>query len=273
MLAAWRIGLLAGAALVLTACGKGEATAPTAAASSAGTAPQPPAPPVPVAGVARKVHEETKLYAFDYSYPAAAEAIPALKSWLEADMAKQKADLAQSAKEGAADAKQSGFDYRPYASGMDWKVVADLPQWLSLSASVYSDTGGAHPNHGTTALLWDKAAGQQRKVVDLFTSPAAFTKVLQPAFCDALDAQRAKRRGAKVNRNSGDEFDACLDPASVTVILGSAKKQGFDRIGFLIDPYAAGPYAEGDYEVTLPVTDKVPAAVKPQFRAAFATGK
>jgi hypothetical protein len=273
MVAAWRIGLLTGAALVLSACGKGEATAPAAAPSSAATAPQPPAPPVPVQGVARKVHEASKLYEFDYGYPAAAQAIPALKSWLENDLTMQKGDLAQLAAEVSAEAKESRIDFRPYTSGVEWQVVTDLPQWLSLSATIYSDTGGAHPNHGTTALLWDKTAGQQRKVVDLFTSPAAFTKALQPAFCDALDAQRAKRRWAKVNRNSGDEFDACLDPASVTVILGSANGQGFDRIGFLIDPYAAGPYAEGDYEVTLPVTVKVLAAVKPEFRSAFAAGK
>jgi len=273
-MAVWRMAMVAGVALAVAGCGQDKAPASQAGeASAAAATPQVPVPPAPVAGVARKVHEASKLYEFDYSYPSAAEAIPALKSWLEADLAKQKAELAQSAKEGLGDAQKDGFDYRPYASGMDWKVVADLPQWLSLSASVYSDTGGAHPNHGSVALLWDKAAGQQRKVLDLFTSPAAFTKAVQPAFCDALDAQRAKRRGAKVDRNSGDDFDACLDPASVTVILGSATRQGFDRIGFLIDPYAAGPYAEGDYEVTLPVTDKVLAAVKPQFRAAFAAGK
>jgi hypothetical protein len=210
MVAAWRIGLLTGAALVLSACGKGEATAPAAAPSSAATAPQPPAPPVPVQGVARKVHEASKLYEFDYGYPAAAQAIPALKSWLENDLTMQKGDLAQLAAEVSAEAKESRIDFRPYTSGVEWQVVTDLPQWL---------------------------------------------------------------RWAKVNRNSGDEFDACLDPASVTVILGSANGQGFDRIGFLIDPYAAGPYAEGDYEVTLPVTGKVLAAVKPEFRSAFAAGK
>ena len=47
----------------------------------------------------------------------------------------------------------------------------------------------------------------------------------------------------------------------------------FDRIGFLIGPYAAGPYAEGSYDVTLPVTPAVIAAVKPEFRTAFAAGR
>ena len=47
----------------------------------------------------------------------------------------------------------------------------------------------------------------------------------------------------------------------------------FDRIGLLAAPYVAGAYAEGSYEVTLPVTPKVLAAVKPEYKAAFALGK
>ena len=68
---------------------------------------------------------------------------------------------------------------------------------------------------------------------------------------------------------STEIFDECIDPVKSTVILGSSNKQTFDRIGILVAPYEAGPYAEGDYEVTLPVTQAVLAAVKPEYRAAF----
>ena len=68
-------------------------------------------------------------------------------------------------------------------------------------------------------------------------------------------------------------FDQCIDPTASTVILGSSNKQQFDRIGILIAPYEAGPYAEGDYEITLPVTKAVLAAVKPQYRSVFALGR
>ena len=64
-------------------------------------------------------------------------------------------------------------------------------------------------------------------------------------------------------------FDDCIDPVKSTVILGSSNKRTFDRIGVLVGPYEAGPYAEGDYEVTLPVTQAVLAAVRPEYRAAF----
>lgn len=58
-----------------------------------------------------------------------------------------------------------------------------------------------------------------------------------------------------------------------TIILGSSNGQQFDRIGVLIAPYQAGPYSEGDYEVTLPVTRAVLAALKPQYRSVFAPGR
>ena len=46
-----------------------------------------------------------------------------------------------------------------------------------------------------------------------------------------------------------------------------------DRIGILIGPYEAGPYAEGGYEVTLPVTPAILAVVKPEYRASFAASR
>ena len=43
-----------------------------------------------------------------------------------------------------------------------------------------------------------------------------------------------------------------------------------DRIGLIADPYVAGSYAEGAYEVTLPVTRAIIGTVKPEYRGAFA---
>ena len=72
---------------------------------------------------------------------------------------------------------------------------------------------------------------------------------------------------------SGDEFDKCLAPSEVTVLLGSGDKVHFTRIGLIADPYMAGSYAEGSYEVTLPVTPALIKAVRPEFRGAFAVGR
>lgn len=262
--------------IALAGCSQGEEQRQQGAATAAATAsantvaPTAQATAAANAGAARSVAESSDLYEFDYAYPAAAGAIAGLRTWLDSDLARERSELASEARTGRDEAKAGGFPYRPFARGREWKVVTDLPGWLSLSAAVYSDGGGAHPNHGSDALLWDKSAAVQRKATDLFTSKAALAKALSPSFCDLLDRERAKRRGTPVQRDSGDQFDECIDPAAQSVILGSSDRQHFNRIGILVDPYEAGPYVEGDYEITLPVTEAVLAVVKPEFRAAFA---
>lgn len=243
---------------------------PAGAAASASAVPAaPPAPPVSSAE-ARKVSEKTDLYEFAYSYPAAAAGLPALRDWLEADLARNKADLANEAKEAAKDAKAEAMSFNAYESETEWQVVTDLPGWLSLSAQTYLFTGGVHGNTAFQTILWDKAAGKRRSVIDLFTSPAALKRAVQGPFCAALGKERAKRReGDEVWDDPDDPFVKCIDPLEEVVILGSKGRTGFDRIGFLIAPYDAGPYAEGTYEVTLSVTPAVLAAVKPEYKAAF----
>ena len=270
------------AALALSACsGKdGAAAAPeasgtagavgggaTASAISAGGA------PATAAAAARSVDESNELYEFQYSYPAAAAAIAPLKAEFDGDIDKERKELISNAKEMRADAKKDGFPFRAPGRWTAWKVVTDLPDWLSLSAEESTYEGGAHPNHGYDALLWDKKANVKRDPDDLFTSDKALSAVIRKDFCAALDRERAKKRGAPVKRGSDEPFSDCIDPADSTVIVGSAGGKAFDRIGILIGPYEAGPYAEGGYEVTLPVTAAVLAAVKPEYRASFAPAR
>lgn len=227
----------------------------------------------PAAPVARVVHEDNGVYSFDYSYPAAVAAVPALKARLDADLARRRTMVVSEATEAKADAAKGGYPYNPYGWSQKWSVVTAIPGWLSLSADYWSYTGGAHGMMWWGAMLWDRKANLPRNPLDLFVSKAALSKAIRAPFCAALDRQRAKKRGEPVNRSSGDQFDACIDPVAETVILGSAGRQKFDRIGILIAPYNAGPYAEGTYEVTLPVTPAVLAAVKPAFKGAFSVQK
>jgi len=266
-------------ALLLAACsGPNDGTGgggpvPTGGSDAAlATDAAPAASPLPAA-VAVSVEDETPLYDFDYAYPAQAAAIPALKAWLDADIEDVRRSLIAEAREGRAAAKKAGFDFNPYGHSTRWAVVTDLPGWLSLSAERWSFTGGAHGNPWTEALLWDKGADRRRAAVDLFASKQALSAAVRAPFCDALDRERAKRRGEAVDRTSGDMFDECIDPADSTVILGSADRRYFTRIGILVDPYEAGPYAEGTYEITLPVTLAVLKAVKPEYRPLFALGR
>jgi hypothetical protein len=269
--------LVAGLALIAAGCNDtSPAAAPDFVATQGATQPTGPkirrnaqadATTTPAKG--RDVEFKNDVYDFSYSYPAKAAAIPELKALLDKRLDAARAEVEKGAKADQAEAKQNGYPYRAHSSGATWLVVTDVPRWLSLSAEMYDYSGGAHGMTFFDALLWDKQQNLARTASDLFISKAALGSVLREPFCAALDKERAKRRGEPVNRNSGDQFDECIDPVEHTIILGSSNGRTFDRIGVLVEPYAAGAYAEGTFEITLPVTQGILGSVKPAYKAEF----
>ena len=222
----------------------------------------------------RSLKVDTDLMQFEYSYPAKAASIPKLAALLDRRIDEAGKALEKSATEGLASAKKDGYPYRTYSNVVKWSVVTDLPNWLSLSSINYNFTGGAHGMTVFDSLLWDKKAEKALNTMDVFVSGPALSHVVKDAFCDQLDKLRSKKRGETVQRDDADPFSSCIDPVeNSTVILGSSNGKSFDRIGFLVPAYNAGPYAEGSYEVTLPVTQDVLASVKPQYRASFSAKK
>lgn len=130
--------------------------------------------------------------------------------------------------------------------------------------------GGAHGMTLAGAAVWDKAAGRRLAPTDLFRSTAAIQSAIGDAFCRTLDRERERRRGEPVIRGD-DPFTACPKVAEATLILGSTDGRTIDRLGLLVDPYVAGAYAEGGFDLTIPVTAEVIAALKPEYRDAFTT--
>lgn len=257
----------------LSACQ--EEPQPAAVEASPVTPPPPePAPaPAPPPAQAVKVSEDSDLYQFDYAYPAEAAAIPGLRALLDSGLAEARSKIATEAREGHAAAKRDGFPFNPFFSSHDWKVVTELPGWISLSSLVSEYTGGAHPNSWFDAILWDKSAERRIMAVDMFVSKQALSAAIRPQFCRQIDAQRRTRRGEGPPPGGEDMFWDCLDPVDYVLIPGSSDRQHFDRIGILVPPYEAGPYAEGPYEATVAVTPAVMKALKPQYRSAFAPGR
>lgn len=218
------------------------------------------------------VDEKNDRYTFSYRYPAAAAAVPAIRRALDDErdtlLRKLRADTIQAKR----DAVKDGFEYRPYSTEVEWKVVTETPRFLSLSSSGYEYTGGAHGMPSFDAMLWDKQAGRRLQPVDVFGSGDALSGAVRAAYCRALDAERVKRRGREQAAVVGDDpFNTCPAVSDATLLLGSSSRRAIDRLGFIIGPYTAGPYAEGAYELTLPVTHAVIVALKPQYRDAFAT--
>jgi len=235
---------------------------PTATASPSATA-------TATSNGARTVSEETDDFLFEYSYPAEVGEIPELAALLDARLAKQRAELARDAESARREARANGFPYNKHSFSSEWQVVASIPGWLSLSESIATYTGGAHGNTTLNSLVWDKEAGKAMDAIALFTSPAALEEALGDRFCDGLNRERAKRRGAPVPKDSDDQFDQCPGIDELEVLVGSSNRRTFNRLTIYAGPYVAGPYVEGSYEVDLNIDRAILAAVRPEFREAF----
>jgi hypothetical protein len=271
----YRVAAIAALAVLTAACSSPEEIAETAglAQSAASVPPAPPAPPAPAPGkeaFTDKAAQGEAEREFAYSWPAEVSAVPPLIARFTAErdrlLADQKADWEGALKEFTFE-DCAGCVMRSFEK--EWEVVADLPRFLSLSATFYEYSGGAHGNGAFDALVWDREAKAGFDPKDMFR-PEALQDALGAAWCKALKRQRMGRLGESY---SDDGFFQCPPIADLTVLVGSSDGRAFNRIGLLAAPYVAGSYAEGAYEVTLPVTPAVIAAVKPEYKAAFALAK
>jgi len=255
------------AALLLVSCRQDNpepvpAETPTPTESASAT-------PLPASG-ARAVAEETGDFLFEYSYPEEAGDIPELAALLGDRLDEVRADIAAQSAAGREAAHDDGFPFNKYSSSTAWQVVANTPRFLSLSSNIESYTGGAHGNYGFGALVWDREAGKALEPEGFFTSLDALDDILAETFCEQLNAERAKRRRQPVEEGSEEMFDACVPLSDTTILLGSAGGKAFNRIGVQVGPYVAGPYAEGSFEFTFPVTPAMLEVVKEEYRSAFA---
>ncbi len=268
----WR--LLPGMAL-LVAFGSGEALAAGSAAARQARADPPPAPSAaPVAGQRAEMVYAGEGVDFSYSWPVHAVRIPALDAWLRGNAGRLRADTVRRARAARAEAAREGYVFHDHGYGEDWAAVADLDALLVMQSEGYRYAGGAHGMPIVTTLIWDRAAGTRRALGALFDMPA-LVAAIRARFCAALDAQRAARRGAPVDPNDADqlpEFVRCVDPAKQTILPVSTGGRALDTIRLVVMPYEAGPYAEGIYEIDLPVDAAVLRAVRPAWRGAFGAG-
>lgn len=265
--------------LALVACsapgvsGNGAAT-PTATPSAAATveSAKPAAAPTPTPAASPVTRaEKTDLIDYSATYPAPAAAIPALKALLDKHASDARAKAVADARQDQQAAAKDGFPFHAHYYHVDWAVAADTPRFLSLVGTIATYTGGAHGMTVFEPLLWDKQAGRTVAVGDLFTSGQALETALRSRFCAALDRERSRRRGEPV-KHDDDPFDACIDPVQEVIVPTASGPGAIDGFTVYVAPYDAGPYAEGDYRIAVPVDARTLGAIKPAYRGAFAGG-
>jgi hypothetical protein len=102
----------------------------------------------------------------------------------------------------------------------------------------------------------------------LTVSPTGWTGAIRQPFCTLLDREREKRREQPVRRT--DMFGNCPALKELTVTPEDSNGNGrFDHVRVTADPYVAGPYAEGEYVISLPVTFTMVSRLKSEYRPSF----
>ena len=226
------------------------------------------APPATPPAKPFKASEKNAFLEFSYAYPAQAAAIPFLVEKFDKAMTAGKADALKMAQEDSKAAQQSGFPFHAHSLETEWTVSADTPRFLALQSQTYVFTGGAHGMTGYDSMLWDKRRSRETSVKAVMTSPVAFGAAIRDRFCAVLDRQRAEKRGAPVVRGD-DEFTQCIDPMEQVLTLTSKDGKRIDGVTVIVGPYSAGPYAEGTYDVPLPVDAAMRNAIETEYQDAF----
>ncbi|MCJ8190324.1 PdaC/SigV domain-containing protein [Sphingomicrobium aestuariivivum] len=229
-------------------------------------------PPAPEAmaetPTAVKIVEKDNLVDFSWSWPAEAAAVPAIDARFRKEAQEALADLRGMAEEGAAMRAEQKIAFNGYEGSKAWETEGDTHRLLSLSAKWGSYTGGAHPNHGTDALLWDREDEAQIDLATLFGDKEERDAALREAFCTDLAAQQLERRGEVIS----GMFSECPALGEITIIPVDRDGNGrFERFALTADPYVAGPYAEGYYEVELPIGPMLLDALDARYAGDFET--
>lgn len=205
---------------------------------------------------------ESPALRFRWSLAPEAALEPALVTQMRTEALADRQKTIREADEAFQQAKSGG---RPYQTEWlaRWKLQAETDQLLSFSTRQYSFTGGAHGNVWLRAVIWDRGAGRRISFGELFSDEKAVMALLKPAFCKALDAERKDRRGGQL----GGSFADCLDPAAYPIVPEGEGEITSFRV--LVPPYEAGPWSEGVYEISLPISLIRPFLL-PRYAPAFA---
>ena len=215
-----------------------------------------------------KVVRDTPSLEFRYEWPSEAVAVPALDRRFYTEAKKALAEAQANAKDDQQLAKEQKRDFNGHYYAMQWTTAGQSPRLLSLQGGLGTFEGGAHPNSVYLALLWDRSLKREIGIDSLFRRPADFAALLRAPYCKALDKERTKRReGFKMDL---PDFNACPKFSELAIAPADGDGDGlFDSIDFVASPYTAGPYVEGEYEISLPVTPRLISALKPAYRASF----
>ena len=206
---------------------------------------------------------KNELLDFRYSFPTLVGSYPELLSKIEADRAASQTEALDDAR-GQAEfrAENPSYDFHPHDFWRDWTVTGQTDRLIALRSHTEWFSGGAHGNRNSGLMMWDKERKAALSFDALFIDGAGYWSVIKDAYCKDLIAERVRRI-----------FDAIADCSTpkdlVLVPVDTNSDWAFDTIHVIADPYVAGAYVEGTYEIAFPVSAAFIAHLKPEYRSSF----
>lgn len=143
-------------------------------------------------------------------------------------------------------------DLPPYEKTIEYGTPVETGRLFSMVRTDFDHSGGAHPNTVATGVLWDRTTNKRLTAEELFAKDAN-RATLSRTLCQALDTAKKNRPGA-VTLAAGSMW-SCPDLKDLNVVLaaGNAPEQA-SGLTFLLNAYDVGPYVEGAYYITLPIS-------------------
>jgi hypothetical protein len=214
-------------------------------------------------------NNETAIYTADKPYIEAGVRIdnrlkvfPKLFESLVREGKKFGADNEEAAAEQWREDKTAFPGGMPYSYHLAYRLRAAAGKYVSVIIDESEYTGGAHPNHGSTTLLWDRDKHERVDFRTLFKDPAPDSADMQKLSKLILDALAAEKKKRDVPFDLDDmwfkdwkaDFDNFGQP-SLAPSTAAGKSSG---VTFHFSPYEAGAYAEGDYVAFVPASALLP---------------
>lgn len=213
------------------------------------------------------IERQNELYEFGFSYPREAAAIAALDEMLRDQARGSEKEIEAMARKEAEIRRKQETPFHGLYSKTVFGLQGNTQRFLSLVSTVDVYTGGAHPNRGSDALLWDRVAEKPVDIAVLFGSADNRDAALRGDFCAKIEAARRDRVGDVPDDSM---FADCPDLDSITIAPADSDGDGlFDRFHLIADPYVAGSWAEGDYEIDIPADAKIVTLVAQPYRDGF----
>ena len=190
-------------------------------------------------------------WTFAFAYPRTAERIPALHQELRRRHRAARAEFERVVAHASRHPEGRFFHEQVFT------VDADLPELLALSHHVGEYSGGAHGWDAQDVLIWHRAGNRPLAFEQLFAAPATASAEMRRLLCPALAALAMQRRGPA---------SQCPEPPYPAALLaGPSGKIETLRVPLGEIHGRAGGY----WEVRIPVTPAIVAAVQAPLRAAF----